>query len=70
MAINTYFVTVMVFFKVFLPFIFAVIVALPAFFAVILPFWLMDKTEGLEDFQVMPFKIFAFVAFVWLMIPG
>lgn len=69
-SVETYFLTVIVFFNVFLPLIFAEMVAFPAFLALILPLELTVSTEGLEDFQVMPFKIFASVLFVPPIIPG
>ena len=59
----------MVFFSVFMPFTLAVIVAFPAFFAVILPLELMESTEGFEEIQVTPFKILAFVVLVPPIIP-
>ncbi len=65
-----YFVTFIVFFKVFMPFTLAEIVAFPAFLAVILPLELMESTEGLEELQVTPFKIFAFVVLIPPIIPG
>lgn len=65
-----YFFTVIVFFTVANPFILAVIVAFPAFLAVILPLELTDNTDGFEDFQVIPFKICAFVLLFPPIIPG